>query len=125
MCWFEKIKETLRIDVLVEKLKENKNVLIDIGIFSLAGFVAGYLVKRYGHYMLAIALFIVGLFVLQHVNLINISLNWTNVEQVFGIQKSPAVEGGTVLTLFWEWVKANVVRMVSLVVGFLVGLHVG
>lgn len=123
--WFDSIRETLRIDELVEKIKAHKQLFIDIGIFALAGFIAGFLVKRYGHYMLAFVLFVVGLFVLQHLNLIHVSLNWTNIEQVFGIQKSAALESGTVLTVFWEWVKANMVRMISLAVGFLVGLKVG
>lgn len=123
--WFDSIKETLRIDALVEKIKANKQVFIDIGIFSFAGFVAGFLVKRYGHYMLACALFVVGLVFLQYVSLINISINWTHVEQVFGIQKSTALENGTLLTIFWEWAKANMMRLISFVVGFLVGLRVG
>jgi uncharacterized membrane protein (Fun14 family) len=125
MSWFEKIKESLHLDTLAEKIKANKAVFIDIGIFSLAGFIAGFVTKRYGNYMIALVLFVVGLLILQHVDLIHISINWTNVEQVFGIQKNPAVEGGALLTVFWEWIKANVVRLVSLIIGFLIGLRCG
>lgn len=123
--WLDSIKETLRIDELVDKIKAHKSILIDIGIFSFAGFIFGILIKKYGNYMISLALFIMGLVILQYVNLINISINWTNVEQVFGVHKSVALENGTVLTVFWEWVKDNMVRMISFTVGLLIGLRVG
>lgn len=122
--WFDKIREVLRIDVLIEKIKESKSTLIDIGLFFGIGFLAGFLIKKYGQFLVAFGLFIGTLFLLQYLNFISISIHWTHVQEVFGIQKSAALEGGTLLTLYWEWIKANLRQVISFSVGFLIGMKV-
>ncbi len=121
--WFDTIKEKIQIKQLTEKLRVSKDVLVDILLYASIGFLAGFLLKKFSTYVVLFVLMVAALFVLQKFDLIAITINWTKVNEVLGIQ--PVNAGGNVATMVWEWMKVNVVITVSFLVGFLLGLRVG
>jgi len=120
LSWFEKLKEALNPHDLMEKFKASKGTILDVILYVGIGFITSFLLKRYGQYVLV---FIIGLFVLSQLSIINVEVNWHIIQDFFGLQ-STVIEGN-VFTIFWEWVKLNVVVVLSFCVGFVIGLKVG
>jgi len=121
LSWFEKIKQAMNPKELMEKLQASKGTILDIILYLGIGFITSYLLKKYGQYAL---FFIIGLFVLAQLNILNVMVNWDNIQQFLGLHQTVAIEGN-VFTIFWEWVKLNVVVVLSFCVGFVLGLKVG
>jgi len=120
----ETIKETIRPDVIVEKIRMNKNMLIDIGLYGTIGFIIGFLMRRYSEFVIFLGIFLTVLLVLQQFDIVIVSFNWPKIHQFLGLQQVPLV-GDAYLALFFEWVKANVVASGSFAIGFLLGLKLG
>ncbi|HRN78059.1 MAG TPA: FUN14 domain-containing protein [Candidatus Dependentiae bacterium] len=110
---------------VMDKLKDSKSILIDVALYGGIGFLTGFLFRKYSTYIAFLVLFLVGLIVLQQMNVITIAINWIKVEELFGIQQGTTTINDTLLGSFWEWVKANFIIVVSYIVGFLFGLRVG
>jgi uncharacterized membrane protein (Fun14 family) len=121
LSWLEKLKETLNLNDLTEKFKASKGTILDCILYLGIGFITSYILKKYGQYVL---FFVIALFVLAQLNILNVDVNWHNIQEFLGLQHIGNVEGN-IFTLFWEWVKLNVVVVLSFCVGFLLGLKVG
>lgn len=121
LSWFEKLKQTLNPHDLAEKFKASKGTILDVILYLGIGFITSYVLKKYGQYVLV---FVIGLFVLSQLSILNVEVNWHNIQEFLGLQQTGVIEGN-VFTVFWEWVKLNVVIVLSFCVGFLVGLKVG
>ena len=120
-----KIKDMMNFDNLAEKIKGSRAMIMDIALYGGLGFLSGFLLRKYSNYVAIIILMIVGVIMLQQFEVISIAVNWVKVNELFGIQPGAAGIGDTALTVFWEWVKANLAIVVSYVIGFLIGLRVG
>lgn len=120
----DKVKTSLRIDTLTSKLQLSTNKLIEMGVYLGIGFLSGFLLKKYSSYVFVFVLFLVGIVVLQHLGVLSVVINWTKVQELFGIQ--PAVlSDATVFALYWEWIKMNFALVLSFSIGFLIGLRIG
>lgn len=120
--WFETFKQKMQIDTLMDKLNLSKDKLIEMGIWLGIGFLAGFLFKKYAQYLAIVVLTLVALAVLQQFEFITVGINWAKFQ---GLQPVPVSEGANLLTVYWEWVKANFAVVLSFSVGFFVGLKVG
>jgi uncharacterized membrane protein (Fun14 family) len=120
-----KMKDTLRFDTLVQKIKDSRALIMDIALYGGLGFLSGFLLRKYSAYIAVFVLFIVSVILLQQFEVISIAINWTKVNELFGIQPGAAGVGDTALTVLWEWVKANLAIVVSYIIGFLIGLRMG
>lgn len=117
-------KERMNIKDLVNKLYESKDLIIEIGLYGSIGFFAGYLLKRYSGIVVLLILFIASLVALNQIELISVTINWNSVYEFFGIQSS-FVATDNVASFVWEWMRVNVVIVVSAIIGFLIGLRIG
>lgn len=122
---FTRLVEMLHLDSFAQKIGTNKQVLIDIGLFGTIGLIIGFLFKRYSEYVIVLALFMLGLVVLEQLDLISISINVVALQQMLGLPNIPAITGETYLSLLWEWMKIHVPASISFGVGFLIGLKIG
>lgn len=121
LSWFEKIKQTLNPHELVEKFKASKGTILDVIVYLSIGFITSYILRKYGQYVLV---FVIGLFVMQYLNIMSVEVHWHNIQEFFGLQETGVIDGN-IFTVFWEWVKLNVVVVLSFCVGFLLGLKIG
>ncbi len=120
-----KMKDMLRFDNLVQKIKDSRSMIMDIALYGGLGFLSGFFLRKYSAYIAVLILLIVGIILLQQFEVISIMINWTKVNELFGIQPGAADVSDTALMVLWEWVKANLAIVVSYIIGFLIGLRMG
>ena len=121
LSWFENLKQSLNPGELLEKLKASKGTLFDIFLYLGIGFILGFLLKRFGQYLVVFA---IALFVLTHLNIMQVNVNWDSIQNFLGLHQIGNVEGN-VFTVFWEWVKINAIVVLSFCVGFTFGIKIG
>ncbi len=118
------IKEKIQPGAIMERLQVSRNTLIDIGLYGGIGFLAGFLLKKYSTFVIALTLFVTGLIMLQQFDFMVIAINWPKVHTLLGIQPATIIADNMFL-MIWAWMRANVVISSSFIVGFLIGLKVG
>lgn len=121
--WVASVKETMSPDNLMKKFDLTSDKLINIGLYLAAGFFAGFLLKKYAHFLFTVAMGVVILAVLHYSGFITVIINWDKL-QALGIGPVPTIDA-TLLSLGWEWAKMNTAVVLSFIIGFLVGLKVG
>ena len=120
--WFDKLKNSLQLDKLAEKLNFSKHKILDMALFFGIGFLAGFLWKRYANYFIAGIIFTTILILLHQIDLIHLSINWVKVQECCGIE--PASADADMLTMLWDWAKNNVLIIFSFIIGFCFGAKV-
>lgn len=120
--WIDKIKSSLRLDRLAEKLNMSGARLLDMALFFGIGFFIGFLWKRYANYFIATIFFIAVLILVAQLELITITVNWEKVQDCCGIV--PVGPEPDVLTALLDWAKQNMLILFSLVIGFCFGAKV-
>jgi len=123
MSWLDRMKSSLNVDTMVQKLRMSKGKLIEIALYFGAGFLTGFLLRKYAQYVVVGIVFIVALAVLQQLDILSIVINWNKIYELFGMQ--PTTPGTQALGSYWEWVKNNFLLIFSFSTGFLLGLKVG
>ncbi len=118
--WFEGIKESVLS--MWQKIKDSQGLILDMLLFFGVGFLIGYFLRTYGQYVAACIVFLVCLIILAQLNIIEITINWMKVQQLFGMQPVAIPEGAALINVYWAWLKLNIVTAASFCVGFLVGL---
>ena len=118
----ETLKQKMNIEGIMKKLNLSKGKLIEMGVWLGIGFLAGFLFKKYAQYLVIVVLTLIGLAVLQQFEFISVGINWAKFQ---GLQPVTVSDGANILTVYWEWVKANFAVVSSFAVGFFVGLKVG
>ena len=121
LSWFDKIKQTLRIDELTKSLNISKQTIIDVALYAGIGFLIGFLLKKYSYVVAVAVVIVLGIIILQQFDFISLTINWNHVNDVLGLK-------GTVMpveTNWWEWVKVNAIALFSLFVGIALGLKIG
>ncbi|HEV2916347.1 MAG TPA: hypothetical protein VGW78_01225 [Candidatus Babeliales bacterium] len=120
----QSVKEKLNVDTIVNQIKDSKDTIIEIGLYAIIGFFAGYLIKRYSSFLAMMMLFVGGLIVLVKFEIIAIVINWEYIYQQLGMQPY-LLNTDTLMPLAWEWARANSLLVASAVIGFLFGLRMG
>lgn len=118
------VKEKLNMDNIMGKIKSSKDQLFEIGLYAGAGFLSGFLLKKYSSYVAVLVLLFVGLGVLQQMQVVNVVIDWNKAHEMFGINAVPASADSIIHTV-WSWVKANMAISISYLVGLFIGLKVG
>jgi uncharacterized membrane protein (Fun14 family) len=121
----DSIKQNLNVQNIMDKVRHSKDKLFEAGLYAGIGFISGFLLKKYSTYVLVCALVLIGLGVLQHLEVINVMINWDKVNDVFGIQAAQTVTADSIIATMWEWIKLNIIISVSYLVGLFIGLKVG
>jgi len=123
--WFDSIKEKLNIDVLSKKLNLSRDRLIEMGIYLLIGFIAGFLFKKYARYLVVVVLTLVGLVILQQFGFVTFSVHWLKIQGFQPVAIPTGADAASMASLYWGWIKTNFAVVLSFSVGFFVGLKVG
>ena len=115
--------DSLKLKLNVESFVKNKDKLITLLLYLGAGFLAGFLVKRFFKYVLVLGVIIAGICLLEHYGIIHIMVDWNKANEVFGVKAIPKVDGN-LLSFYWQWVKVNWVVSISAAIGFIIGWKV-
>jgi len=122
--FLDKVKEFLDPSTIMERIKSHKDILLAMALYLGAGFLVGFLLKKYFKIVLIIAIPLVALFLLAQFDMLSVVFNWTKLRETFGIQPLPALDT-TLLENVWAWTKGNVALALSGAVGFFIGLRLG
>lgn len=120
----QSVKDSFNVDSVVDNIKQSKDIILEVGLYALIGFFAGYLIKRYSSLLAIMILFVGGLVVLCKLDIIAVIINWEYIYQQLGMQPY-FLTTDTVTAMAWEWMRANTLLVGSAVVGFLFGLRMG
>jgi hypothetical protein len=120
--WFDRLKNSLQLDTIAEKLNLSKYRLLDMALFLGIGFLLGFLWKRYANYFIAMLIFVAVLIIFNQLDLVNLRINWIRLQECCGVQ--PAVEDADILAMLWGWAKMNVMIIFSFIIGFCFGAKV-
>lgn len=123
--FLEKMKVFASPDYWMQRFNLDKEKIINLLLYFGAGFLLGFLLKKYSRYVFAFALFALALTALMYSDIVSFSINWPKVHSMVGLQSATMPPDATLLTLFWEWAKLNASMAFSFVLGFLLGLKVG
>jgi len=115
--------DSLKLKLNVESFVKNKDKLITLLLYLGAGFLAGFLVKRFFKYVLVLGIIIGAICLLEYYGIIHIMVDWNKTNEVFGIKAIPKVDGN-LLSFYWKWVKVNWVVSISAAIGFIIGWKV-
>jgi len=118
--WFDTIKENLSMENLSKHFDFSREKIIALVFYLGAGLLLGFLLKRFFKYVLFLAAVVIGLYFLQKSGAINIAIDWSKMNEFFGIKSVPQVDGN-LFWGYWLWIKANVAVSVSFFIGFLIG----
>ena len=119
------VKEKLNVNNIMEKIKSSKDQLFEIGLYAGAGFLSGFLLKKYSSYVVVLVLLLVGLGVLNQMEVINLTVNWDKANEIFGIKAVSNVSADSLIHTIWAWIRANLTISISFLVGLFIGLKVG
>jgi uncharacterized membrane protein (Fun14 family) len=121
----ETMKEKLNFNQVIEKVQESRGTLIDVGLYGCIGFLTGFLIKRYSTIVILMVLMVTGLLVLQQFELISVVIHWSKVNELLGLPQTTMIINENMPMIIWEWARANMIIVVSAIVGFLVGVKLG
>ncbi len=122
--WLEGVKDKINPDQWMAKLNLSKARLVDIGLYLGFGFVTGFLLKKYGRYVVVFGFMVLGLVALQQLGVLNVAINWNKAQELFGIQRVETPDTN-LLRMYVEWIKLNVGLVLTFSIGFIAGLKVG
>jgi uncharacterized membrane protein (Fun14 family) len=118
LSFFEKMKA--QASAFAQKFNLTKSTIVDVIVYLGVGFLFGYLLKRFG---LQVLIFIICLFVLQYLNIISVNIYWDKMQDMLGLQHTHITDGN-IFNIFWDWVKLNLIVVLSFSIGFLIGIKV-
>lgn len=121
----DSIKQNLNLQSVMDNVRHSKDKLFESGLYAGIGFISGFLLKKYSTYVFVCVLLLVGLGVLQHLEVIDLVISWDKVNELFGIQAAQTVTADSIISIIWEWMKVNMVISISYLVGLFIGLKVG
>ena len=120
----DSFKNNFSVDGIINYIVQSKELIIEVGLYGLLGFVVGYLLKRYSGFIVTLALVAVVLVVLNQFQLVAIVFNWNKLYEYLGVQPA-LVSTDNLLVVGTEWARTNVVVVASAAIGFLIGLRAG
>lgn len=121
----DSIKDTLRPANIADKIRANKDILLEIGLYLGIGFIIGFLFKRFSKVVAILVFGAILVLILQQMGILSVMMNWTRLYELLGMQPAAVPNGASVVSLCTEWVRVNVRAIISFVIGMLVGLKLG
>ena len=121
----ETVKDKVNVAALVEKMHDSQGLILNGFLFVGIGFLCGYLIKRYINAVITLILVLTALFVLQQFEIITVTIHWQMIYESLGIAQIMKLVDDNVAPFVFELAKANVLLVVTWVIGFLVGIKIG
>lgn len=118
----DRTKAFLNPENIGQKLRDSKDTIIYMILYGMAGFLVGYLFKRYVTVIIIFGLGCAFVVALSYLGLLNMAIDWSKVYSVLGIQQSD-VSTDTMFGALFGWVRANTAISVALALGFFFGLR--
>lgn len=122
--FLETIKEKFSPHGLVEKIKDNKDLLILMGMYLIGGFLAGFILKKCNKFIFFIALFVGFILFLNYQGYISIAIHWDAIQKFIGIEPI-SLPDGKMMPVYWQWIKDHIALVISFSIGFAGGLRLG
>lgn len=120
--WLQTIKDKLRLEEIAQKLNISLDTIGETALWFGIGFLGGFLLKRYGRYvLLALLACLVMLWGLSYFELI--SIHFDNFKEVVGFATTDTV--ASLFATFGTWAKAHVIQSIACMVGFFFGCKIG
>jgi len=120
--WWDTLKETFSLEHISKRFNLSFTNLIEVASYLSIGFISGFLIKKYGRYVVCI-LFIAGLSICILAYLNVATIDWVKARVVLGISNTQTLDG--LWQLYTTWIKEHILAAVSIVVGFLIGYRIG
>lgn len=121
--FFQKTVRDFSFDSVLEKLHLSRENLLEIALYFGGGFVCGFFFKKYNHYFLVMAFFMVILLIADYGNIISLTINTETIKSILGCPPLP--EQATLLSCLVAMVQEHVRASVSFISGFIIGLWIG
>ena len=121
----ETVKEKVNINQIVDKVHESRNIIVDIALYGGIGFLIGYLLKRYSNAVIVVILMTTALIIMQQFDILTMVIHWEKINELLGLPVASKLITDNFPALAMEWARTNVPIVVSMLVGFLVGIRVG
>ena len=115
------LKEKLSPHALMQTVSDNKGLLLLVGLYLIAGFVTAFILKKCNKFIFFIALVVGALLFLHYQGFMTIVIDWSKVQTFLGI-KPIELPNENMLPVYWEWIKSNILLVISFSVGFVFGL---
>jgi uncharacterized membrane protein (Fun14 family) len=122
--WLQSLADRFNFDDFLQRFNLSTAVILEIIAYAGAGFLAGFLFKRYFKFALVlIILFFLALKGMEYAGVGSMILNWDRVRELTGFGPSDTLE--SVVRTQLVWIQMHVRQTISFVVGFLIGIRVG
>jgi len=115
--------DTLKLKFNMESFVKNKDKMITLLFYLGAGFLAGFLVKRFFKYVLILAALVAGVCLLEYCGIIHVMVDWDKANEILGVKAIPKVDG-SLLSFYWQWIQVNWAVSISAGIGFIIGWKV-
>jgi len=123
--FMDSMKDYISPDYWVKRFNLDKEKMINLALYFGAGFIIGFLLKKYSRYVFSFALISLAIAVLIYLDIVTFAVNWSKVYSMIGLQSSTMAPDANLVALFWAWAKLNAGMVFSFILGFLFGLKVG
>jgi|GEM_PF-5929286 hypothetical protein len=121
--WIDTVAEKLNLDSFFKKFNVTTAVVIETVSYFTVGVLLGFLIKNYLKQMLTmLVLFFLTLKGLEYMGIGSMVLNWERIKMLTGMGPSDTLE--SVIKFYVFWVQTHVRQVISLIVGFLVGIKI-
>jgi uncharacterized membrane protein (Fun14 family) len=121
--WWDTIK--MHIQNAWVKMQESQNLLLAIAIYGGIGFIVGYFLKKYAHFIVFSILLLVVLMLMHQFEYLTFIINWTKIQESLCMPAGVEMTAPSIATCVFEWTRAHLSEAISVVVGFLIGLRFG
>jgi len=112
----------IKISQWLESLDLTPVKMIEMGSYLGVGFFVGFLFKKYFRMFLIFSILLVGaLWALAEFDLVII--NWSNAQTIAHVTPQDTIN--SVISSYAQWIRQNVLIVVSGLIGFVVGHKVG
>ncbi len=120
--WWDTLRETFSFEQLKERFNLSFNTLVEIVAYLGIGFIGGFLIKKYGRYVVCVVL-VTGVCIWGLVYLKIITVDWVEAKAVLGISQTQTVE--SLWNIYSIWIKEHILAAASIILGFVIGYRVG
>lgn len=122
--WLSSLTHSFNFDDFLQKFNVSTVMLLEMLVYVGAGFVAGFLFKRYFKQVaVGLVLFFLAIKGLEYAGIGALSLNWVRIREIFGFEQGATLE--TIIKAQLAWMQGHVRQTISVAVGFLIGVKVG
>ena len=104
---------------------QSHEAAINLILFGGIGFLSGFVCKKYASYVVVGLALVLGVFLLQQQGVLDVSINWDRVGNLFGIQQVHMTSGDDFFSMALEAIRLNAALSLSFVIGFLIGCKLG